>query len=144
MPAMPRPVRITRTGGVEFVSNLDRTQYTMKRLQSAALSDIARFLRKKILLKAKLRRNMKRSKRNAASFQYWSRKREGDLQIGIKHNTWYGVWQELGTRHQPKRAILMNTVLENVDDIRRIMGAYLSAIEDENRAAGLIRDDGSW
>ena len=144
MPAMPRPVRITRNGGVEFVSNIDRTQYTLKRLQSAALSDIARFLRKKIMEKAKLRPNMRRSKRNAAAFQYWSRKREGDLQIGIKHNTWYGVQQELGTRNQPKKAILVRTVMENRDDIRRIMGAYISSIEDENRAAGLIREDGGW
>lgn len=143
MALMPRAVRTTRNG-VEFISNVDRTQFTMKRLQSAALSNVASLLRKKILEKAKLRPNMKRSKRNAQAFQYWNRKREGDLQIGIKHNTWYGVQQELGTRNQPKKAILMNTVIENMDDIRRIMGIYIASIEDQNKADGLIREDGGW
>ncbi|WP_156118501.1 HK97-gp10 family putative phage morphogenesis protein [Paenibacillus sp. FSL P4-0081] len=143
MARMQRGVRSSRNG-VEFISNIDRTQYTMKRLQAAALTEIGSYIRKKMIAKAKLQRNMKRSKRIAASFQYWRRKRENDLQIGIKHNTWYGVNQELGTRNHPKKAILMNTVFENVDDIRRIAGIYIAAIEDENKAAGLINEDGSW
>ena len=85
---------------------------------------------------------MKRSKRPYKSTQYWIRKRETDLQIGFKHDTWYGVLQELGTKNQPKRDILRGTVMENIDDIRRVQGQYLSAIEDENRALGLIDENG--
>lgn len=143
MARLPRTTRTTRDG-VEWISNIDRTQFTFKRLQAAALTEVGKFIRKKLLEKAKLRPNMRRSKRNAKAFQYWNRKREGDLQIGIKHNTWYGVQQELGTRNQPRKAILVNTVMENITDIRRIMGIYISSIEDQNRADGLIDEDGSW
>jgi len=92
---------------------------------------------------AKLRKlpGMKRNKRIYNSTQYWVRKRETDLQIGFKHDTWYGVLQELGTKGQPARHILRGTVMENIDDIRRVQGAYLSAIEDENRALGLIDEE---
>ena len=37
--------------------------------------------------------------------------------------------------------ILITAVKESIDDIRRIEGHYLSAIEDENRALGLIKDE---
>ena len=81
------------------------------------------------------------------------RKIETDLQVGIKHNTWYGVLQELGeagaavlhgrafTAHQPKRGILMSSTQDNIDEIRKIEGQYLSAIEDENKALGLISEE---
>lgn len=35
----------------------------------------------------------------------------------------------------------MNAVQKNIDEIRRIEGHYLSAIEDENRALGLIDEE---
>ncbi|NOU63176.1 hypothetical protein GC096_03830 [Paenibacillus sp. LMG 31461] len=138
--AMPRTVRITRDG-VEFISNIDRTQYTLKQLQMAALREVGKLIRKRVMQQAKSQVGMKRSKRIMKSFQYWARKREVDLQVGIKHNTWYGIEQELGTRGQRRKAILMNAVFENIDDIRRIMGVYISSIEDMNRAEGLISED---
>jgi len=48
------------------------------------------------------------------------------------------VQQELGDRNQPARHILRGTVMENIDEIRKIEGQYLSAIEDENKALALI------
>lgn len=141
--AMPRTVRVTRNG-VEYVSNIERTQYTLKQLQMTALREVGKFIRKRVMEKAKLQMGMKKSKRIGRAFQYWARKRDGDLQLGIKHNTWYGVEQEMGTHGQRKKGILMDTVFENIDDIRRIMGTYISSIEDANRAEGLIRDDGGW
>ncbi|MBP1992546.1 hypothetical protein [Paenibacillus eucommiae] len=141
--AMPRTVRVRRNG-VEFISNIDRTQYTLKQLQMAGLREVGKMIRKRVMQQAKLQVGMKRSKRIMRSFQYWARKRETDLIVGIKHNTWYGFEQELGTHGQRKKAILMNAVFSNIDDIRRIMGIYIESIENENRAAGLIRDDGGW
>lgn len=55
--------------------------------------------------------------------------------------TWYGVLQELGTKNQPKRDILRGTTMDNLDDIRKVQGAYLSAISDENKALGLISEE---
>lgn len=138
---MPRSVTRVRRDGVEFVSNVDRAKYTIQELSRAALKDVAKLIRRRMLDKARKMQGMRRGKRIPNAFQYWVRRRETDLQVGIKHDTWYGVEQELGTSNQPKRSILRDTVYENIDQIRIIQGKYLSAIEDENRAAGLIDEE---
>ena len=83
---------------------------------------------------------MKRHRRVYNSTQYWVRRRETDLQIGYKHDTWYGVLQELGSKNQPKRSILRDTVYDNIGLIQQIEAQYLSAIEDEMRAQSLINE----
>lgn len=140
---MPMPKSVTKVSkdGVKFTSNVDRAQYLIHELKRAALRDVAKLIRKRMIQKLKLLPGMKRSRRLYKSTQYWLRRREGDLQIGFKHNTWYGVEQELGTSNQPKRSVLRDTVFENIDQIRVIQGQYLSAIENENKALGLI-DEG--
>jgi HK97 gp10 family phage protein len=138
--AIPSPVRIRRNG-VEYVSNVDRTKYLLSELIRAALRDSAKLIRKRMVTQARKQVGMKRGRRITKAFQYWVRRRENDLVIGVKHNTWYGADQELGTKNQPKKGIIRNTVFDNVDEIRRIQGMYLSAIEDENRALGLIDED---
>lgn len=140
---MPLPKSVTKVkrDGVEFTSNVDRVQYTIEELQRAALRDVAKLIRKRMITKLKKLPGMKRSRRIYRSTQYWVRRRETDLQIGFKHDTWYGVEQELGTKNQPKREVLRGTVHENINEIRVIQGKYLSAIEDENKAIGLINED---
>ena len=140
---MPLPRSVTRVtrGGITYTSNVDRIKYTMVELQRAALRDTAKLIRKRIIEKLKKLPGMKRSKRIYSSSQYWVRKRETDLQIGFKHDTWYGVLQELGTKNQPRRDVLRSSVFENIDDIKRVQGAYLSALSDENRALGLISEE---
>lgn len=140
---LPKSTIKIKKDGIEFTSNVDRVQYTLEELSRAALRDSAKLIRKKTLEKLRKLPGMRRSKRLYGSTQYWVRKRETDLQIGFKHDTWYGVHQELGDRNQPARHILRDTVMENIDDIRRIQGQYLSAIEDENKALGLIDADGN-
>jgi HK97 gp10 family phage protein len=137
---LPLPKSVTKVakGGVTFTSNVDRAQYLLSELQRAALRDTAKFIRKRMIEKLKKLPGMKRSKRPYKSTQYWLRRKESDLQIGFKHNTWYGVAQEFGTSNQPKRSVLRDTVHENIDQIRLIQGQYLSAIENENKALGLI------
>ncbi|WP_423408022.1 HK97-gp10 family putative phage morphogenesis protein [Heyndrickxia sp. MSNUG] len=138
---MPRSVtRVTRDG-ITYVSNVDRAQYTLRELMRAALRDIAKLLRKRMLQKARTMPGMKRGKRIPNAFQYWNRRREADLQIGVKHSTWYGTEQELGTSNQPKRSIIRSTVYDNIADIRIIAGKYIKEIENENRAMGLINEE---
>lgn len=137
---IPSPVKIKKDG-VEFVSNVDRAKYMIVELERAALRDIAKLLRKRIIEKLKKRRGLKRAKRPYSSTHYWVRKRETDLQIGFKHDTWYGVDQELGTRNQPKYGVLRETTFENINNIQLIAGKYLKEIEDENRAMGLIQEE---
>lgn len=116
--------------GIRFESNVDATKYLLTELTRAALRDTAKLLRKRIVEKLKKLPGMKKSKRIYSSSQYWVRKKESDLQIGFKHNTWYGVLQELGDRGQPKRDILRSTVMENIDEIQQIQAQYLSALND--------------
>lgn len=138
---MPRSVTRINKNGVKFVSNVDRAQYSIQELCRAALRDTAKFIRRQMLNELRKLPGMKRSKRLLNSTQYWVRKRETDLQIGFKHNTWYGVDQELGTNNQPARHILRKAVYNNIAQIRFIQGRYLSAINEDNLAKGLISEE---
>lgn len=137
---IPSPIKITKNG-VEYVSNVDRAKYTIAELSRAALKDVAKLLRKRMIQELKKLPGMKKSKRIYNSTQYWVRKKDCDLQLGLKHDSWYGVNQELGSKHMPKKGIVRETTFANVDAIRKIEGAYLQAIEDENRALGLINEE---
>lgn len=139
--AMPKSVTKVKKDGIEFISNVDRAQYTIQELSRAALKDVAKLLRKRMVQELKQLPGMRRSKRIYNSTQYWVRRRECDLQIGVKHDAWYGVNQELGTKGMPKKGIIRETTFKHIDDIRKIQGQYLSAIEDENRALGLIDEE---
>lgn len=50
------------------------------------------------------------------------------------------MYYEFGSSKQPARPFIKTSVMENIDEIRRIQGQYLSAIEDENKALGLIEE----
>lgn len=139
--SMPKSVTKIKKNGIEFVSSVDRAQYTIQELSRAALKDVAKLLRKRMVQELKTLPGMRRSKRIYNSTQYWVRKRDCDLQIGVKHDAWYGVNQELGTKGMPKKGVIRETTFRHIDDIRRIEGQYLSAIEDENRALGLIDEE---
>ena len=130
MPLPSAKMKINKDG-VKFESNVDAIKYALVELERAALRDTAKFIRKRMIEKLKALSGMKKNKRIYSSSQYWVRKRETDLQIGFKHNTWYGVLQELGDRGQPKRNILRSTVMENIDEIQRIQAQYLSALSQE-------------
>ena len=137
---MPIPKSVTKISkdGIKFVSSVDRVNYTINELSRAALRDVAKFLRKEMLNKLRKLPGMKKHKRIYSSTQYWVRKQEADLQIGFKHNAWYGAKQELGDDKQPRRNILRDTVHENVPKIIEIESKYLSSLEDEARALALL------
>jgi len=135
---MPKSVTRITKDGVKIIDSVDKAQYTITELSRAALRDSAKFIRRKMNDEVRKLPGMRRARRPYRSNQYWVRRRETDLLVGFRHNTWYGVQQELGTEGQPARNILRNSVYNNVDQIRIIQGQYLSAIENENRAIGLI------
>ena len=118
--------------GVRFESNVDAVQYSLENLIRAALRDTAKYLRKLMIQKLKKLPGMKKSKRIYNSTQFWVRKKENDLQIGFKHDSWYGALSELGDKKQPKRGILRDTVFENVDTIQDIQAQYLSTLNEKN------------
>ena len=130
--AVPSVVKMKRDG-VEYTSRVERTKYLLSELVRAALKDTGRYICK--MTRKQIRRGTGRLAKNT---QYWVRKRDMDLQVGFKPGGWYGMYQELGTENKPKIGALKNAVMLNLAEIRRIQGQYLSTIEDENRALGLI------
>lgn len=135
--------------GVEFTSNVDRCCYTLRELTRAALRDVGRYVIRITTRKVRSIDGLHRTKYIQRRFQFWVRKQEGDLIVGIhniKNNknpgsTWYGIDQELGLNGQPKREFLKSSVYENISTIRDIEAQYLSAIEDEQRALALIDEE---
>jgi len=138
---IPKSVIKIKKANVEYVSSVDRCKYTLVELQRAALRDIGKFLRKRIMQEIKKMPGMKRAKRPYNSTQYWVRKKETDLQIGFKHDSWYGARQELGEFGQPARHILRRTVYENIPEIVHIESKYLSAMEDEALALAMMDEN---
>ncbi len=129
--AVPSPVKITKNG-VEYISKVDRTKYTLKQLVHAANKDVGKYVAKKTREKI-----TKRTGRGRKNTQYWARK-DGSLQVGYKPGGFYLGFDELGTDKRRKIAQLRNTVQEEKNEIRKIQGAYIKSIEDENKALGLI------
>lgn len=146
--AIPSPMKFKKDG-VEFTSSVDRCNYTIRELTRAALRDVGRYVVRQCTRKARRLEGLGRTRYIQKRFQFWVRKQEGDLQVGI-HNvmknknpgdTWYGMDQELGLNGQPKRAFLHDSVYDNIRTIRDIEAQYLSAIEDEQRALALIDEE---
>lgn len=141
---VPKSVVKLDRNGVTYTSNVDRASYTIKELTRAALRDVGRFVSRTANSSAMQLKGLKRSKRvrgKSSAFQYWVRKNEGNLQVGIKHGTWYGTDQELGANKQPKRGILRSSVYDNIAKIVEIESQYLSALEDEAAALALISEE---
>lgn len=147
---MPLPPSVTRTtkDGVQITSSVDRCSYTIRELTRAALRDVGKFVCISSNMAAQklhgggLRKTKRvRGLRKTNAFQYWARQKEGDLQVGVTHDTWYGTEQELGSSRMKKKGILSNTVHDNIAEIVKIESQYLSSLESEARALELISDE---
>lgn len=150
--SLPKSVVRFKKGNVEYVSNVDACNYTIKELTRAALRDVGKYITRLVNDQAlKLyggglgRTNRiiphKGSDRSKLAFGYWARKKECDLQVGVKHDSWYGTDQELGTDGMPKKAFIRNTVYDHIPKIVEIESKYLSGLEDEAAALAMIDED---
>lgn len=133
---VPKSVVKINRDGVEYISSVDRVNYTISELTRAALRDVGKFICKRT--RQSIRRRTGKLARNT---QYWVRKKDCDLQVGFKPGGFYGGFPELGTERQPKVGALYGTVKDNIKTIRDIEAQYLSAIEDEQRALSLISEE---
>nr|DAV09524.1 MAG TPA: type I neck protein [Caudoviricetes sp.] len=133
--SLPKAVKITKNG-VEFVSNVERLQYTLKELERAALRDVGKLVCKRTKQKIK-----RRTGRLAKNTQYWvlSKQKVPDLQVGFKPGGFYGLYQEIGTSKSPKIGALSNAAEDNISDIIKIESQYLSGIGTEE-AESLIKE----
>lgn len=138
---MGLPPKVTKfsRNGVEFVSSVDRVNYSIRELTRAALRDVGIFLLRQTnstLMGLPGMSHSKRVRGRYSPFERWVRSRECDLQIGIKPDksfgaSWYAEQQELGSSKMPKKAALRNAVYDNIPMIIQIESQYLSALEDE-------------
>ena len=129
--AMPKPIKFNRNG-IEYISNVDRTKYTLKQLVHCANKDVGKFITKET--KKQIKRRSGRGRRNT---QYWARK-DGSLLVGYKPGGFYIGYEEIGSSGKTKKAFMTNTAIKEKNEIRKIQGTYIKSIEDENRALGLI------
>lgn len=140
MMALPKSVIKFKKGNVEYTSSVERVNYTISELTRAALRDTGKFICNRF--RKEYYGVFKRKKGRVGKFsQYWVRKNEGNLQVGVKPNGFYGLFQELGSSKTKKLGLLSKATQENIEEIRRIQAQYLSAIEDENKASSLISEE---
>lgn len=135
--SVPKSVTKIKKGNVEFVSSVDKVNYTINELTRAALRDTGKFVCNKF--RSKFYGFFKRKTGKVGKYsQYWVRKKEADLQVGIKANAFYGGFQEKGTKSTKKLGFLQKSVEENIPKIVEIQSQYLSALENEAKALSLI------
>lgn len=143
---MPVPKSVVRfkKGNVEYISSVDKANYTIVELTRAAMRDVGKYLARTANEKAQKLPGLKKSRRvrgRTSTFLYnvpWAEKGLPHLEVGVAHGTWYGADQEMGTSRQPKRQILRNSAHDNIAKIVEIESQYLSALEDEAAALSLI------
>lgn len=147
---MPKSVTKVKKSGVEFVSNVDACQYTLKELERAALRDSAKLVRK--VMKNKVPKWMGVLKSNIAS---WVKKDRGtgevSLQVGVyspriskkksKIPAYHTHLVEFGTVNMRAQPFIKPATLENISAIREIQGKYLSYIEDVEIAKKYIDEE---
>lgn len=129
---------------ISYTSSVDQASYLITELTRAALRDVGKYVSRICNQTAQKLPGLKSSKRvraRSSAFQYWVRKGDGDLQVGIKHGTWYGSDQELGTSGQPRRGILRNSTYDNIQGIREIESQYLSSINSSAESAAALCSD---
>lgn len=146
---VPKSVVRFSKNGVTYTSSVDRVSYTIVELTRAALRDCGKYLARTANSAAMKLPGLKKSRRvrgKSSTFLYnvpWAQSGLPHLEVGVTHDTWYGVEQEMGTSQQPKRQILRNSTHDNIPTIVEIQSKYLSALEDEARALSLI-DEGEY
>lgn len=135
--SVPKSVVRFKKGGVEYISRVDFACYSIVELTRAAMRDVGKFITRTANQGAMKLPGLKKSRRvrgRTSTFLYkvpWAKSGLPHLEVGVTHDTWYGVEQELGTSRQPKRQILRNSTHDNIATIISIEAQYLSALTSE-------------
>lgn len=139
--APPKSVMKINKDGVTFTESVDRANYFITELTRAAMKDVAKYVLRIVRANVRGISNQTKKMRYAGMrYQYWVRKKECDLQLGIENtakgadSAWWADQSELGTGNQPKRGFLRSAVYDNIDMIRKIEAQYLSGIETEDES----------
>lgn len=136
-------VRINKKG-IQYISEVDKCSYYIHELTRAALRDVGRFVARKFRdnFYAHFRKHTGKAGK-ATKYKVWSSKTTTAprVEIGLKTGQvdgFYSYFQEVGTSKTPRLGILKKSAQENIDEIIKIESQYLSAMNDEGRAKGLV------
>jgi|LGVE01.1.fsa_nt_gb hypothetical protein len=148
---MPKSVVKIKKDGIEYVSSVNKIEYTMLELERAALRDSGKLLKKRT--KAKIPKVTGNTRKTVAT---WVRKpwknRAAHLQIGVynfktaakKHLEYSGYYfhiLEFGSRLVKALRPLTSTAKESIQDVRKIQAQYLSYVDNEQKALSVINED---
>jgi len=141
--SVPPSVTKVTNNGIEFTSNVDAVNYTMKELCRAALRDVGKFVCKRF--KQSYYKAFKRKSGRVGKFTQYFVKHKYEkipyLEVGIKPNGFYGGFQEFGSKKTRKLGLLSSAVENNIATIIKIESQYLSALTAEAAALALISED---
>jgi len=152
--AMPKSVTRINKDGVTFVSSVDKVQYTIQELSKAALRDTAKLVRREAKANAPFHKG--NLKKNIGT---WVRTDKSGpmagtsyLQIGVYDKAraekkglkyaFYAMFYEFGTSKQIARPFLRPAVFNNIPEIQKIQGQYLSAIDQGEHKIGSLIEEG--
>lgn len=146
--ACPKSVVKFTKNGIEYTDSVDRANYLITELTRAAMKDVAKYVLRIVRANVRGINSQTRKMRYAGMrYQYWVRKKECDLQLGIENTArgaetaWWADQAELGTANQPKRGFLRSAVYDNISTIREIESKYLSAIENDAAAESMCDEN---
>lgn len=145
---IPKSVVKIKKGEVIYTSCVDRVQYTIKELTRGALRDVAKYMRSQYRSTFHSLLN-RRSGLAGSALQYWVRKQECDLQLGLwktkkPSKGFWGGFYEIGNAEKniPKLGIMKLTVMNNIQKIIDIESQYLSELNnDEPNLNGLSEEE---
>ena len=132
---------------VEYVSNIDAAEYNIFELSRAAMRDVGKYINRLADAAGQNRPGMRRSRRvrgKGSTYRFtvpFAKIGLPHVDIGITHDTWYGVLAEIGGEGQEARHPLRNAVYSHIADIRKIEAQYLSAISKGQEACDKLIDE---
>lgn len=142
----PKSVIRFSKNGITYISKVDFACYSIVELTRAAMRDVGKFVTRTANSQGMKLKGLKKSRRvrgSTSTFRWkvpWASSGLPHLEVGVTHNTWYGVEQELGSSKQPRRSILRNSVHDNIATIVSIEAQYLSALSSEAAALRRIEE----
>lgn len=146
-------VHVSYNGQVEFRDYTNLAEWSIRSLSSFALTDIGKYIVNNVRQMIRTDYPELPHRRVTHAYQYWVRKIEVDLIVGIKnpylgrnakgqtssgerfYDAWYNMGLETGMQGSvkiPRKAYFETFVYANVDMIRKIEASYLSAIDMDN------------
>lgn len=152
---MPVPKSVTKINkdGVQFISNVERVNYTIEELTRAALRDAGRYLSKEIkkiipvfrgVLKRCVGTWVKKDRLTGqvllqmGVYSNKKAKEKGITPAYHAHLVQFG-YEHIGSGHVNGVNYLDSPVYKNIQTIQKIESQYLSALSNENKALSLIQ-----